>query len=629
MIALPPLAAFYLRQTILLGLFLLCALWVLVAMPSEVRAACADLPTIGSTATYKLSVPADGIYRVWESTYKPAKDSTSVRFSVDGECAIIVGDSLPPANAAGYPGATSARKTDIELKAGSHEFAISGIDPEAGMEKVLTIARTTCPPIGPAAKCPAALAVLQDLTPPPASGEVLSATATSQPSFLDPIMSRLQRPGVLIPTAFSLVGLMAGALWLVRLRQGWAGAPPSLTGFLSVVLQTKAVLTVLFAASFISLGTGMVMFTLPPTPAEIAGPSATGADGLSQAESKNPAPIESSSPAQPDTPSTTATPTPSTSPAPSSTPPNTPSSPAPTPAPAPAPTPAPTPAPSGCASGEVGSPPNCFTAPPLAAAAGKKWQVSFTEEFSGSSYSTSKLTPCFDWNYGACTATFNQGRERYLPSQVTVSGGTAKLVAEPLSPPYSSSACQNGQCTYKAGLLSTARANANDAEYLYKFTYGYVESRFKFPATQGFFTAFWMLPADPSFNYRSEIDILELLGDDPTTMFMTYHYNNRSTSHNVNSGKFNNGACQVKNYAQDFVRMGLNWQSDRIAWYINGVKCGEFTNAAQIENGPMQLILHMMVDNSWQRSWNVGLQDPTLVRQLEVDYIRVYQQVAG
>jgi hypothetical protein len=42
----------------------------------------------------------------------------------------------------------------------------------------------------------------------------------------------------------------------------------------------------------------------------------------------------------------------------------------------------------------------------------------------------------------------------------------------------------------------------------------------------------------------------------------------------------------------------------------------------------MQLILHMMVDNDWQRRWNVGLTDPTLVRQLEVDYIRVYQQVA-
>jgi hypothetical protein len=40
----------------------------------------------------------------------------------------------------------------------------------------------------------------------------------------------------------------------------------------------------------------------------------------------------------------------------------------------------------------------------------------------------------------------------------------------------------------------------------------------------------------------------------------------------------------------------------------------------------MQLILNMMVDNSWERDWNSLLADQTLVNQLEVDYIRVYQQ---
>jgi hypothetical protein len=269
----------------------------------------------------------------------------------------------------------------------------------------------------------------------------------------------------------------------------------------------------------------------------------------------------------------------------------------------------------------------CPIAPPIAAAAGKAWSVSFDEEFSGSSLDTSKLSPCFDWNSGDCTSTFNHGREHYQPSQVSVSGGTAKLTAAPLNPPYANSACQNGSCTYKAGLLSTARPRSSSPSYLFSFKYGYVESRFKFPATQGFFTAFWMLPADPTFNYQYEIDILELLGDDPTTMFMTYHYNNRSTSYPVNAGKFKNGKCATKDYSKDFVRMGMDWEPDHVAWYIDGVECGRFTGSgAQIANTPMQLILHMMVDNDWQRSWNVGLQDPTLSRSLDVDYIRVYQQ---
>jgi beta-glucanase (GH16 family) len=110
-------------------------------------------------------------------------------------------------------------------------------------------------------------------------------------------------------------------------------------------------------------------------------------------------------------------------------------------------------------------------------------------------------------------------------------------------------------------------------------------------------------------------------------MFMTYHYAGRDQSYPVNSGKFNNGACATKDFSKNFVRMGVDWQPDHIAWYIDGKNCGQFTDASQIENGPMQIILHMMVDNDWQRSWNVGLEDPTLTRQLEVDYIRVYQQV--
>jgi len=281
-----------------------------------------------------------------------------------------------------------------------------------------------------------------------------------------------------------------------------------------------------------------------------------------------------------------------------------------------------------CQTGQIGTYPNCFPLPPAPVASGKQWAVSYFEEFNGTSLDTTKLTPCFDWNYGDCTVTFNQGKERYLPSQVQLSNGTAKLVAAPLSPPYANSSCYQGQCTYQAGLVSTARPNAgNGSPYLFKYTYGYVESRMKFPGTPGFFTAFWMLPADPNFNYNTEIDIVEILGGFPDSIFMTYHYNNRSSDYTPNTGTHNNGACAVKDYSTDWVTFGVDWEPTYIAWYINGVKCGQFNgNSTTIESGPMQLILHMMVDNQWERDWGSVLSSQTLARQLEVDYIRVYQQ---
>src|SRR5262249_55573094 len=164
----------------------------------------------------------------------------------------------------------------------------------------------------------------------------------------------------------------------------------------------------------------------------------------------------------------------------------------------------------------------------------------------------------------------NSGYEHYLPSQVSVSNGTAKLVAEPLSPPYTDSACYGGKCIYKSGMVSTARPNANGSNYLYSFTYGYVEARMKVPGTQGFFTAFWMLTTATNYVYPYEIDIVEILGHDPSDVEMHYLYNNRSSHYTPNHAGGVNGACATLNYSQGFHTYGMDWQPDHIAFYIDG-----------------------------------------------------------
>jgi beta-glucanase (GH16 family) len=148
----------------------------------------------------------------------------------------------------------------------------------------------------------------------------------------------------------------------------------------------------------------------------------------------------------------------------------------------------------------------------------------------------------------------------------------------------------------------------------------------KFPSEPGFFTAFWMLPTEPSYNYPYEIDIVEILGGWPNRIFMHYHYNNRSSYYKVGEDIGNdNGVCADKDYSTDWVRFGLDWQPTHIAWYIDGVKCGQYAGP-DIAATPMQIILHMMIDNSWERSAGSVLSSQTLVDQLEVDYIRIYQQ---
>lgn len=291
------------------------------------------------------------------------------------------------------------------------------------------------------------------------------------------------------------------------------------------------------------------------------------------------------------------------------------------PKPKPDPVPPATPTPS--------APPTATPSPdvPAPAAAGKRWSLVFSDDFTGNTLDPSRWTTCFDWNYGACADSTNQGRERYLPSQVSVQNGVARLAAAPLSPPASSGGCYQGSCTYKSGVISTARTRAdNGSPYRFSFTYGYAEARLKLPTKRGFFSAFWMLPNDPGFRYDTEIDIAEVLGGDPDTIFMTYHHSGRTKGYYLNNGDHNNGACQAKDFTRDFVRIGVDWQPTHIAWYIDGVKCGQYNgDRSTIESGPMHLILQLMVDNKWQRDWGLatasGASD-----QLQVDYVRVYQQ---
>lgn len=279
--------------------------------------------------------------------------------------------------------------------------------------------------------------------------------------------------------------------------------------------------------------------------------------------------------------------------------------------------------PVGCSKAE----PAARGGPPVEPPAGTSWALTFDSEFDGTSLDTTKLTPCFDWNYGECTSSFNEGKEHYLPSQVQVQNGIARLVAEPAEPPYKDDACFDDVCSYKSGLLSTARPNQG-SPYLYQFTYGYVESRMKLPTTPGMSTGFWMIPANPEYKYNSEIDILESLGGKPDVIYQTLHYDDRNKSFKVNDiTQDTNGKCAKLDYTNDFHTYGVDWQPDYIAYYIDGAECGRFApgDPSQIPNEPMQIILSLGVDTSWPRDIKLTLPSQDATDHVDVDYIRVWQ----
>jgi beta-glucanase (GH16 family) len=265
---------------------------------------------------------------------------------------------------------------------------------------------------------------------------------------------------------------------------------------------------------------------------------------------------------------------------------------------------------------------------PLPAGA-DSWRMILDENFDGAAYDASKWNPYADWSGNG---SFNNGREKYYPSQVRLSGGICNLVAEP----EPGAAVFEG--SYRSGELLSARANTQAATpYKFSFQYGYVEARVKIVNVPGFFGALWMLPAKKNFTYEWEIDILEVLGHDHRTMFQTYHYSpglpadqDRNASWTPNRGTGSNGSAPVLDYSAGYHTFGVDWQADHLAFYIDGIRSGAFptpgTGNANIPHTPGYILLQQMVENNWIRSTGELLPDPSAsVDTFHIDYVRVWQ----
>jgi beta-glucanase (GH16 family) len=256
------------------------------------------------------------------------------------------------------------------------------------------------------------------------------------------------------------------------------------------------------------------------------------------------------------------------------------------------------------------------------------WNLILNENFDGTAYDTSIWNPYADWGG---VGSFNNGRENYYPSQIQVSNGVCHLVAQP-NPGITTFAN-----SYKSGELISARANANSlTPYKFSFLYGYVEARLKIVDVSGFFGAFWMLPDKKNYNYEWEIDILEVLGNDPRTMWMHYNWfdglpsdSARNKSWTPNKGTGNNGTGPAMDFSKAFHTIGVDWEPDHLTFYLDGTAAGSFptpgANNANIARTPGYIIFQQMVENDWCRAAACTLPNASATDTFDIDYVRVWQ----
>jgi hypothetical protein len=177
------------------------------------------------------------------------------------------------------------------------------------------------------------------------------------------------------------------------------------------------------------------------------------------------------------------------------------------------------------------------------------------------------------------------------------------------------------------GDYTSARISTQDR---YSFRYGLFEARLRMPVGRGIWPAFWALGDDiddVGWPECGEIDVMEHLGQEPTTASGTIHgpWDDGGADADYKPGR---SVVHTTPLAQEFHTYGAQWLPGSIQFYFDGRPYWSIT-AADLPAGsrwvfdhPFFLILNIAVGGKWAGSPDAST---TFPQAMLVDYVRVYQ----
>jgi MYXO-CTERM domain-containing protein len=227
------------------------------------------------------------------------------------------------------------------------------------------------------------------------------------------------------------------------------------------------------------------------------------------------------------------------------------------------------------------------------------WQLTLQDEFDGTQVDVAKWVRRYKWG----EAQINGELQAYVDDAFQVQNGILTIVGDRRTATYAGQTFQ-----YASGVLCSV------AEQMY----GYFEARLKVPAGQGMWPAFWLLGKNGSTGVN-EIDIHEILGHQPSTVYMTVHWGT-----DYSSGHQSDGTSWVgPDFSADFHTFGLEWNPDSIIWTIDGVERKRHTGAG-VPQVAMYLILNLAIGGTWPGAPDGTTLFPGLY---QIDYVRAYTRL--
>jgi beta-glucanase (GH16 family) len=231
----------------------------------------------------------------------------------------------------------------------------------------------------------------------------------------------------------------------------------------------------------------------------------------------------------------------------------------------------------------------------------KNWVLVWEDQFTGSALNTE------EWRITEQGLNYNNEDQAYVKEQVAVNNGNLVLTCDEKSwygPTGRSDVNGNIKRNYVSGEVNTIRS----------WTYGKFEVRAYIPPkNQGILSAAWMTPADG--DWPPEIDIVEILGHDPSTAYFTNHYGTAS-NHQMNSGKYHGS-----DFTDDYHIYAVEWEPGVIRWYVDGIQ--RFQSKSGVPDEPFILRISLPVGPDWEKNPDNTSKFP---QDFKIDWVKVYQR---
>lgn len=246
------------------------------------------------------------------------------------------------------------------------------------------------------------------------------------------------------------------------------------------------------------------------------------------------------------------------------------------------------------------------------------WIMTLNETFDGDQLNTELWTPRLLWDGPAKAES-----QRYIEENVTVKDGIMSIKCD-INPGHQ----------YNDPKLPTRKYATGAVTSFDKWTqrYGYIEARLKPPIARGLWPAFWTMPdrgAETGLNVWErrdtknkhgrgmEIDIFEHLTEwGPGRTNIAAHWGGYGSGHQ----RWGTNHVYYGPTADGWHVFGILWEPNKLTWYIDGVKKGEW-ESDQIGDVPSYLKFTVQMGN-WATK---DVDDASLPDYFQVDYVRAWQ----